>query len=726
MNLSNQLLLTAIFSFHCLVCISQSEQWVNCISHRQVNNLIEHDNLTYIATTGGLIVYNALSESTINLNRATSDIPSNNIIDIEIDMDSTLWLMTDIGLCSFKDGNWTEYLDLFGLITLDEKGQINVVSKSGLYYWNENNFSSISTFPDLTNFELYDVVIDEINGDIWLSVGAAFIPSQIFKYSNSTWTNGDFSTQTYELFELAFDSENQLWCISDRNLYKYDEEEWVTKSELIEHQDNYYFTSLGSDDAGNIFISYSHRNELSDNYIYKIDPEEQTNRFSIPRENSRIRFTPTFIKTSKDNSTIYLGTINHGCMTYEEESWSKLPIETSPFKTNFMQLFKTEHKGIYIKSTPNSYYGNYQLLQYEENKWFDLSNEYPFENAFNFRVSFSNGEGQELWMNFNDSLYINEQGSWTYVSFPNIEPDITESNSQIYFDHEDRKWLLNKEKKIILYESASGWKVFDEDETGISSVNYQSIFNHPETDELWISGFKGVSIYNYTSEDWRFLSFNELGLSQSYLSMYIDPDENIIAANGRSLLSINEETGIDTIATLSGYPELENFFTTFVDQDTIWLGMKGGVAKYYDNTFEILGRHNSGIVNGYINTIVRDDNGNLWFSGTSGGLAIYNENGLSEDFLDKDFLNNINIEDNLLSFDLFPNPFNSTLNLKCPNDITSGQLNVYNQFGQVIYSKSHNTQNEVLPLVNIQAGLYFVEIIDLKSKKRNIKKCIKI
>lgn len=725
MNTKNSFFLAFLFCLQTLCCFGQSDQWVNCLSHRQVNQLIEYNNLIYAATTGGLIIYNPTTGEIINLNRGNANIPSNDIKAIEIDIDSTIWLMTDLGLCSYQDGNWTEYLELNGKITLDERGQINVATNSTYYYWKENTFDSLtSAFPDLNILELQDIKVDKVSGNIWLSASAAFAPARIFRHTNGTWMDTGLSPFTYGVYNLSFDSNNELWCISDRQLFKYDDE-WLLKTELIEIKERYYFTSLGHDSQGSTYLSYTSTDIPDSNYIYKIDFDENVERFSIDRTDFKQNFNPTFIKTSTDNSTIYLGSTNYGCLTYSNESWSILPIEINTFSSNYMQLYKTENNGIFLKSTPYINYGHHVIHNYRDKDWQNLSASFPFKNAHRFRISFSDGPGQELWMNLNDTLYNNIQGDWMKSTFPDIIQNVDESISQVYFDHEDRQWLIHRKSNFLMYESASGWKVFKEDQHGLSNSNYFSIFNHPITQELWVSGYKGIAIYNYISDQWRFLSFNALGLPQSYLAIHISPNQDLIATVGQSIIRLNNETTVDTIASLSGYPELEKFFSTLVEQDTIWLGMKGGIAKYYDNSFEILDRTNSGIVNGYINTMARDENGNLWFSGSTGGLAIYNPDGLSDEFQNKDFIDQIDNEEGNLAFEIFPSPFDDMLNLKLPTETTLAQVNIYNQYGQLVYTKTPIIHNETLATHPFLTGIYFVEILDLKSKKRGVQKCIK-
>ena len=689
-----------------------------------MNALIEIDDLTYVATTGGLIIYDPLNESITNLNRGNSRIPSNNILDVLMDKDNRLWLMTDIGLCAYQDQNWEEYLDLIGLITLDEKGLINVASKTTYYYWEDTDFDSLSTYPELEFSEPYDVTIDKTNGEIWLSMAGAFTQGFVYKYSGGTWTETGLGVNTFGYFELAFDTNDNLWCISDRDLYKY-EDEWKHKSDLIDLVDRYLFTGLASDKEGGIYISYTFSDITYDNYIYKIDANENIDKIKLPKENLSGRLFPSFITVSEDNSTVYIGTMNFGCFTYTSNQWSKLPIETNTFSSNFMLAFKTETDGIFLKSGNSRDRSQDQIYNYKENQWSELTEAFPFRNAINYDINFSQKNSEELLMRLNDSIYVKSQEGWSLFPFPELIQNVNSANSNVYFDHEGRQWLLHLDRGLIFYNSPSGWKVFEDDEYGLTNTNYFSVFNHPVNNELWISGYQGIAVYNYVTDQWRFLSFDSLGIRNNYLALDIYNDMDIIATTGQSLIRLNEGSDIDTLSTLSGYPELGSFFSSFIEEDTIWLGMHGAVAKYHDGNFDIFSRENSGIINGAINTILRDADGNLWFSGSSGGLAIYNKNGLSNDLINKDIISEVNEIEEPLNFTLFPNPFSTELNINLPVETPSAHINIYNSNGQLTFSSVQQAESIRLALHDLAKGTYYVEIIDPKTKKSGVQKCIK-
>ena len=78
--------------------------------------------------------------------------------------------------------------------------------------------------------------------------------------------------------------------------------------------------------------------------------------------------------------------------------------------------------------------------------------------------------------------------------------------------------------------------------------------------------------------------------------------------------------------------------------------------------------------------------------------------------------NTITITHNLESFNtkVYPNPFNSILQLNSNQEISS--VMVYNAIGEKVFEKIYNqSNNSVLNLSLLHAGIYFVQINDINS-----------
>jgi hypothetical protein len=75
------------------------------------------------------------------------------------------------------------------------------------------------------------------------------------------------------------------------------------------------------------------------------------------------------------------------------------------------------------------------------------------------------------------------------------------------------------------------------------------------------------------------------------------------------------------------------------------------------------------------------------------------------------------------SFSVFPNPFNGEINISNTNKSESVSINVLNALGQNILSQTFNNQSLIKLPLEVEAGLYFLEIIS--ENNRQVKQIIK-
>ncbi len=75
------------------------------------------------------------------------------------------------------------------------------------------------------------------------------------------------------------------------------------------------------------------------------------------------------------------------------------------------------------------------------------------------------------------------------------------------------------------------------------------------------------------------------------------------------------------------------------------------------------------------------------------------------------------------SFSVFPNPFNGEINISNTNKNENVMINVLNSLGQIILSQTFNNQSLIKLNLEVEAGLYFIEIIS--DNNRQVKQIIK-
>jgi hypothetical protein len=71
----------------------------------------------------------------------------------------------------------------------------------------------------------------------------------------------------------------------------------------------------------------------------------------------------------------------------------------------------------------------------------------------------------------------------------------------------------------------------------------------------------------------------------------------------------------------------------------------------------------------------------------------------------------------------YPNPVEDVLSIRLPNDMKSGNLNLYNDKGQQMISEIVCETNHNVDVRYMQSGLYFVKVYN--GKKQVVTKFIK-
>lgn len=110
---------------------------------------------------------------------------------------------------------------------------------------------------------------------------------------------------------------------------------------------------------------------------------------------------------------------------------------------------------------------------------------------------------------------------------------------------------------------------------------------------------------------------------------------------------------------------------------------------------------NSNLLQGTINDMRTDYNGNVWIA-TTNGLWLYNENGFSTG------IDNINDVSNI---SIYPNPASSGIIMVSFNSHLNSQISIINAHGQAVISKEYlNKDNVTLDISSLPSGIYFITI----------------
>jgi ligand-binding sensor domain-containing protein len=338
----------------------------------------------------------------------------------------------------------------------------------------------------------------------------------------------------------------------------------------------------------------------------------------------------------------------------------------------------------------------------------------PFLETNNINLTFDIGLGDTTYLNYdNKSFYQTGTDDWTLVANPDLAEGVDENDVSVFIDIYGRKWLLELYTSDIYYQSPTGWKVIPHEIHGARSGAYFSKFNHPETNDLWLSTYNGLSIYNYESDTWTLVDHSDMDVSYDPITFATRSNGEIYGFAQKEFFKLDQNIAELLITSDSiGNGNNFRFWSIMVDsKDRILLGLNGLVAVYDNGEWSYFTHENSGMVNGNITTIQEDKDGNYWFGSSTGGIAIYNENGLDEQFFTDTHTEIKNAPDVHL-IEIYPIPTTGVLNFKSLRiDLTKKvkQIKVFDLSGNYVMGVNSITTNS-LDISSLSTGVYVLHI----------------
>lgn len=254
----------------------------------------------------------------------------------------------------------------------------------------------------------------------------------------------------------------------------------------------------------------------------------------------------------------------------------------------------------------------------------------------------------------------------------------------------------------------------------LNGVYWAGTFNHDV--------FNGY-LWNYNGNVWTYSRLTDHNLFSSFPDVLRVDDNNILwmgtkGTTGGTVVKI--ENGQWTV-----YDKLNSGFTgggvtsiTF-EGSKKWIGTGNGLILFDGENWSEFKTNNSGLPDDYVTDVAIDKFGNKWITTISGGLAVYNEGGITS--VEKD---DSNILNEFVLHNNYPNPFNptTTISFTIPNVVgvlnastTNVELKIYDILGNEIATlinehKPSGNYKINFDARNLSSGVYYYQL-SYNSKK---------
>lgn len=697
---------------------AQNPQWQNCLSNEDVRDIKSVSNTIWVATTGGLIQLNDQLEEIARYTSLNSELACNHIEEIEVDREGIVWIHHCYGLSSFDGSTFVDYDIEIAKMVLDHNQNIFLVDNDGYYTWNGSDFD-YSSLESPNQYLIIGDVYVESDDVLWISK-FTFGIFQIQRFENGELTVFDNSNSELP-FEYPSDgifvrgANNKISIALGNRIFTFDDDTW-TKTSMIDMS----IIDLQVTESGEIDVLLSEFSAGSQMiYIGQLSEDFEI----IPETLKELTGNyPQVFSISETN--ILVGYSETGLQSVRENEVSKVNLTKTDLISNTIRSLNIVDEKIWIYAGRSEYSGIGSILAIDDFDWEENKGTYPFLETNNISLNFDIGLGDTTYLNYGrKSFYQTTSSNWTPVANPDLVEGVDENDVSVFIDTYGRKWLLELYTSDIYYQSPTGWKVFPHEVHGARSGAYFSKFNHPQTNDLWLSTYNGLSIYDYESDSWTLVEHSEMNVSHDPIT-FVTTSTGEIFGMARDEFFILDQNLAEVLITADTIGEGDDyrFWSIMADsKDRIWLGLNGMVALYDNGEWNFLTRENSGMINGYIQYIQEDKDGNYWFGSSSGGIAIYNEDGLDDQFF-TDLHSGVEDIEKAHTIEIYPVPTSGIVHFKfISKDLSKEvkQIKVFDLSGNYI-SSVNSIRNNSLDLSSLSSGVYVLHI-QLDTEVYNVK-----
>jgi ligand-binding sensor domain-containing protein len=631
--------------------LAQTPTIIHYTSGNAINDLAFDGADVWIATEGGLVRYNRITQSSEFFNRANSPLPINEILSIAIGPDGTRWMGSRIGLLRWKNNNITVHNPPGNQLTVlrvrtDSNGdawmQVFGVSawlfKFGAQGWDAYNPATLfGSYAQLN-------ACHAIPG-IWVESGAGF---KYFDGNTVTERPLPSSLPTPPgaslIDDWALDNNGQPWCVSGNRLCRPNGSVWSVEPLDI------YPDAMALAPDGTLWLS----NDFDG--LRKRSPNGQWTAVY----NSYLPLNGANVALYADNSaTLWLGTDSEGLKTFSEGNWQDIPVSVSPIPDRSVRELEVAGQqtiwSVFYQAFGIDNYGGESICRFDTAVWAPIpatESGYPLWKCADVAIDVQ----QRCWLTHHEKLFRFD-GAWAEIPLPAAFP-FGQVYSVAAHPLQNELWIGGY-GKVARYTGAG----FEVVEAPAATSQVQRLLVDPQG-RLWAPnlGTSEAFLWMYDGQQWQGITRETMGLSEfSYVIRDIKCSQNghiwvlteweIVHFDGNSW----EKLSLSPVLFGGEFSRLA------IDTDEkIWIGMYStqcfgvnvdlNLIKYDSGTYTFYPYKTTPLPYPNITALNVDSLHNVWIGFEYGGIAVFKEDGVILDTEAPSF------QTALVHTRVFPNP----------------------------------------------------------------------
>ena len=389
------------------------------------------------------------------------------------------------------------------------------------------------------------------------------------------------------------------------------------------------------------------------------------------------------IMSSKTTFVSFIITLLAFCQLYAQETWVYYNSDNSVLPNGYFESIVFDSSGAVWMGTP------YGLAFFDGTNWamYDTTNSGLLDNSIGSVAIDGNGD---KWIGTTaGGLAFFDGTNWVVYDTTNSGlPDNRVESLAI--DDSGNKWIGTTTGGLTLFDGFS-WEVYNTSNSGLPGDRVGSIAIDASGNG-WI-GPKMAGLAFFEGTTWTVYDSPNSDMANNYLwSIVIDESGSKWIGTGGSGLVFFD--GIDWTVYNPSNSGLPHWWVRSIAIDrngNKWIGThseffagNSGALIFFDGTnWEVFDTENSGLPYNDITAISIDRNGNKWIGTSGGGVAVYNEGGVTLGI--DGGANDLEAVANFRLHQNYPNPFNptTTISYDLP-ELSKINLTIYDVTGREI------------------------------------------
>lgn len=563
-----------------------AQSWENFVNPESITDYVETNTDIWFSSKAGVVKLNKSTLQTTHFNKATANLPSNEVEAITQDNSGSIWIGTyNQAIAKFDGTNWTthDFSHLFTAnnvltycIEVDNQSNVWVGTNEGLLRFDGSTWQLYDT-QNVGNM-FHDVWAMEIDnqGDLWLaSFGVYKFNGTSFQ--NMTDTTGIFIYGDAFLFE---DSNDNLWVNNGfGTIGKFDGSTWTEYSSMNGQIPFATTHTMGENPTGEIYFTA----QDSGKYIFQNGNWIQENiADAIPLDEGNLT---TYFYDNQGNEWLANGL---NIIKNDGQNITPVHIVNQSIAGNNIQNIEV-HNGI------KYFVSNKTINTYDGISW----------GTYDFPDSLFSG-----WYNLRQIEIVDLNNVW-----------------------------INSTNRGILHWNGSTWTLYDDNNTILPSFIRKMIFDE-QTQTLWCA--TGFGLYKFDGTTWTEYNSTNTPMGDDIIrDLALDNNGVLYVTVTPTIGEIWRFDGTTwtNITTAATAPQSQITALHFDNNNVLWAGsFDGNVYKYGGIGWQTWNIASSTASNVIVSSLTSDDEGNIYagtrinaakFDGTNWTIWTMENSGLS-------------------------------------------------------------------------------------------------